>query len=220
MHFSDCDNLFCEKNNLSKPQWRQLLQQKIEQEVIEALSYQYTAISLYLSPNPEDQQLFKDWHKLKFCLYKESTPTRLEESKNLETNYIKFINWIKKNTAFGQEKNSLCWQENLKETKYILAYPRRHNLMDSIAQIFEVEKILLLTQVEIKTNYHTCIATDGTQFDRSIKLHYCLYNAKNEFLYGDVAVSKGQSKTTELQSFFQEHLGYLGYYILSTVEKK
>lgn len=220
MHISDCDNIFAEKNTISKAQWRKILQEKIEKEVLQALSEYCTAISLYLSPNPEDEQLFKDWHKLKFCSYKEETPTRLEQSKNLEANYVKFMNWFKKSTPFLQDKNKLCLQENLKETKYMLAYPTKNNLLDSIASIFEVQKILLLTQIEIKTNYQTCVATDGTRFDRSVKLHFCLYNKNNELLYGDVAVSKGQSNTNDVHAFFEEHTGYLAYYIVSSIQKK
>lgn len=220
MHFSDCDNVFAEKNNTNKSQWRTILQEKIEKEVLEALSEYCTAISLYLSPNPEDEQLFRDWHKMKFCLYKEETPTRLQQSKNLEANYVKFMNWFKKSTPFLQDKNKLCLQENLKETKYILAYPARNNLLDSITDIFQVQKILILTQIEIKTNYQTCIATDGTRFDRSVKLHFCLYNKTNELVYGDVAVSKGQSNTNDITAFFEEHAGYLAYYVVSSIQKK
>ncbi len=220
MHISDCDNVFAEKNNITKLQWRKILQEKIEKEVLEALSEYYTAVSLYLSPNPEDEQLFKDWHKLKYCAYKEETPTRLQQNKNLEANYVKFMNWFKKSTPFLQDKDKLCLQENLKETKYLLVYPNQENLLDSIAKIFEVEKILLLTQIEIKTNYQTCVATDGTRFDRSVKLHFCLYNRTGELLYGDVAVSKGRSNTNEINSFFDEHVGYLAYYVVSSIQKK
>ncbi|MCS7028285.1 MAG: hypothetical protein NZ519_05910 [Bacteroidia bacterium] len=220
LHFSDCDNTICEKNKISKPEWRKLLQQKVEQGLLDALSYRYTVVSLYLSLHPEDQKLFKDWHNLKFCYYKEAIPTRLEESSNLEHNYVKLVNFLRKNSSILQEKNKLCWQENLKETKYLQALPSRSTLLDSIAQIFNVEKILLLTQIEIKTNYQVCVATDGTRFDRSVKLHYCLYSPKNELLYGDVAVSKGKSNTNDIESFFEEHIGYLSYYVLSTIEKK
>jgi len=220
MHFSDCDNTFAEKNNISKPQWRKLLQEKVEKEILEALSEYYTSISLYLSPNPEDEQLFKDWHKQKFCIYREETPTRLIQNQNLESNYVKFMNWFKKSTPFLQDKDKLCLQENLKETKYLLAYPKRNTILDSIANIFEVQKILLLTQIEIKTNYQTCVATDGTRFDRSVKLHFCLYSPNNELLYGDVAVSKGQSNTNDLNTFFEEHTGYLAYYVVSSIQKK
>lgn len=220
MHISDCDNVFAEKNNITKHQWRKVLQEKIEKEVLEALSEYYTAISLYLSPNPEDEQLFKDWHKLKYCAYKEETPTRLQQNKNLEANYVKFMNWFKKSTPFLQDKDKLCLQENLKETKYILAYPAKNSLLDSIADIFQAQKILMLTQIEIKTNYQTCVATDGTRFDRSVKLHFCLYNRTGELLYGDVAVSKGQSNTNDITAFFEEHAGYLAYYVVSSIQKK
>lgn len=220
MHFSDCDNLLAEKNNISKSQWRKVLQEKIEKEVLEALSDHYTAVSLYLSPNSEDEELFKEWHKLKYCKYTEETPTRLQQNRNLEANYVKFMNWFKKSTPFLQDKNKLCLQENFKETKYMLAYPVRNNLLDSIANIFQVGKILLLTQIEIKTNYQTCAATDGTRFDRSVKLHFCLYNRTNELLYGDVAVSKGQSNTNDMNMFFEEHAGYLAYYVVSSIQKK
>lgn len=220
MHLSDCDNVFAERNNITKSQWRKVLQEKIEKEILEALSEYCTAVSLYLSPNPEDEQLFKEWHRLKFCTYKEETPTRLLQNKNLEANYVKFMNWFKKSTPFLQDKNKLCLEENLKETKYMLAYPTKTNLLDSIGNIFEVQKILILTQIEIKTNYQTCVATEGTRFDRSVKLHFCLYNRANELLYGDVAVSKGQSNTNDITAFFGEHTGYLAYYVVSSIQKK
>lgn len=219
LHFSDCDPMLAEYNHCSKAEWRAIFQTQLEKKLLDALSNDYTVISVYLSPQEEDQALFKDWHKKKYCTYTLDTPTRLENTKQLESNMVKVLNWVKKTSSSLTEKDNLCLKQNMEETKYLKAIPQRKEALDSVATLFNVSKILLLTQIEIKTNYTACIATDGTKFDRAVKLHFVFYDKNAQLLTGDVAVSKGQSNTNDKETFFEEHLGYLSFYVTSIIKK-
>lgn len=218
MHLSNADSLIAIENAMDTLQWRATLQKEMEKILLDGLSEYYTAISVYLSSHPEDKQLFHQWHTLGFCSYKEETPTRLQENQDLERNYVKFANWFKQNASFLQ-RNKLNLGENLKETKYTLVYPNRNTLLDSIGKIFKVEKILFLTKIEIINKFQFRHPEDFIPVC-FVKLHFCLYNTKNELLHGDVAVSKASYTRKNINDFLNDHVKYLAYYIISSIQEK
>ena len=94
------------------------------------------------------------------------------------------------------------------------------NLLKSLNNKYGADLFLFLTQIEIKTNAKDCFDYQTQQYGRDIKIHYTIYNADGEQVYGDVAAVRFASNSNEVDVIIDKNFPLIGDMINKAITQK
>jgi len=94
--------------------------------------------------------------------------------------------------------------------QYMNAVPGKPELLKALGKKYEVDYFVFLNQFEIKTNYNSCIDLANKIYQRTILLHFSIYDASGKQVAGNFVYSFFPSNSSESEEIIRTCFAELG----------
>lgn len=225
MYFSDADEMLAESNNKSEKEVRNLLRYGLNSRVKAQIIGKHGARSLLTDTT---KQAYKDlqriYQAIKYQKAEAMAPKDVKVGKgageNSEQYRQEIIDKMKENEKEQkkEEEEQKTQAEKYKEQEvkgryYIDVDIPSNKMLKYFKKNYGTELFLFLNQFELITNYNHCLDRSTNTFERTIKVHYSLYNAEGKQLAGDVAIVKFPSNSNDLYKIIRKNFPIVGEYV-------
>jgi hypothetical protein len=212
MHISDADLDISEYSDKTPQQVRTILRSSIIETLNAKLQVNYQTHSLLQDLRPEArQEMTRIYASLNYSydtsfaiLHPKPDSTALKGKWNENKARKKEL---EKRTASG-------------DVRYMNVTVADPNLLKSLKQKYGADLFVFLTQIEIKTNAKDCSDLQSQHYGRDIKIHYSVYNAEGEQVYGDVASVRFPSNSNEVEVIVDKNFPVIGDMINKAITQK
>ncbi len=225
MYFSDSDKKLAKSNDKSEKEIRNLLRYGLNSRVKAQIVGKHQTHSLLTDTS---EQAYRDLQRIYQAVnyHKEEAmaPKSVQVGKGMEKedkNYRQQI--IEKLTKGDSERGEQEEKPKTQADKYKEKEVEGRYYMDvdipsnEMLQYFNdkygTELFLFMNQFELITNYNHCLDRATNTFERTIKVHYSIYNHQGKQLAGDVAIVKFPSNSNDLYKIIRKNFPVVGEYL-------
>lgn len=86
------------------------------------------------------------------------------------------------------------------EKKYLQATFTNNLALQQVSKNTGSDYLIFLNQLEIKTDYKTCIDASNKIYPRFVKVHYTIFNREGKVLAGNIAIAEFKSSTSHYET--------------------
>lgn len=177
-YMSDADKDIAATTEMPMTKVREMFNLESERKLYMALRPQYNCISLLQDTTAAGR---KDLFAMMGMLgYEYAKPTVSEHKPNL----AKVIT-LKTTAANNDSRTAATYMNESEDTRYMKATVANEEKFVSIAKKYEADYVVILTQMEIKTNMKVCVDPSKKLFDRELILHFCVYDQTGKLKLGN-----------------------------------
>lgn len=177
-YMSDADRDIAATTDMPMTKVREMFNVESERKLYMALRPVYNCISLLQDTTDGGR---KDLFSLMGILgYEYAKPTVSERKPNI----AKVIT-LKTTAANNDSRTAATYMNESEDTRYMKATFTNEEKFVSIAKKYEADYVVILTQMEIKTNMKVCVDPSKRLFDRELILHFCVYDKTGKLKLGN-----------------------------------
>lgn len=118
----------------------------------------------------------------------------------------------------SSEKAKQAYQSDEKHKEYMNVVITDPQLLPAIAKKYGIELFVFINQYEIYTNYKKVIDPVNKIYQRQIKLHFSIFDATGEQIYGDVAILSFQGVSKDIDEIILNRFPVVANYVSNAVE--
>jgi len=223
MYFSDSDEMLAESNDKSEKEVRNLLRYGLNSRVKAQIIGKHGARSLLTDTS---EQAFKDLQRIYQAIRYEKAEAMAPKDvkvgegsgENSEKYRKEIIEKVQEKEEDGDSEEQKTQAEQYKEEEvkgryYMDVDIPSNKMLKYFKKNYGTELFLFLNQFELITNYNHCLDRATNTFERTIKVHYSLYNTDGGQLAGDVAIVKFPSNSNDLYKIIRKNFPIVGRYV-------
>jgi hypothetical protein len=109
------------------------------------------------------------------------------------------------------------YQKPAPDLKYMNAVPNKPGLLKAMSDKYGAGYFVFINQFEIKTNYNSCLDIANKIYQRTILLHYSVYDRTGRQLSGNFAYSFFPTSSSEEKEIIRNSFAELGHSIAKSV---
>jgi hypothetical protein len=210
-YLSDADREIMEQSKITPDKFRSSFRQNVDRHVQRAIGGSYPCISLLNdTADALEQTLYKVLSRTGYR-YEKAIPieARFEEDQHAG-------NRPKKSdpTEHQDSKTAVRYIPMEKDAKYMHAVvSKAPELFKELSIEYDVDYFVFLTQLDIKTNYNSCLDIANKIYRREVKLHFTIYNRDAKVIAGSYATSFFPSNTNHPNTIIGECFPELGKFV-------
>lgn len=92
------------------------------------------------------------------------------------------------------------------DKQYLHAVVQDPAMLQWLGQHYGIDMILFVNQMEVVTSYEHCLDRAVDNFDRSVKVHFSLYNTEGNWLYGNAITMTTATRAMRSQDIIDENI--------------
>lgn len=219
-YFSDADDQLAEYNNKKQPDIRAAFRQGLNLE-LHSRVHSSSNISTYnmLVSNDEltkEDDLYQIYRGLGYQMQKPLNPfletDNPENGKSgLSQNINELFSKIFKKKKADETVIGLGDAGNGDE--YMNTVIHNPEMLEYLSSKYGTSHYVFINQVEIKTNYEQCLDRSLDNFNRTVKVHFSIFNAQAEQLYGNAITIHTTTTEQDLDKIIEENFVPVADYI-------
>jgi hypothetical protein len=208
-YFSDSDEKLAEYNQTSIPkvreQFRQGLFQNIDARILSVTGYQ--TVSLYVESEElnDKQDLQQVYYGLRYGL---ANPKRMPQEPDTDTVRSwnqKLKSWL----TFKKKPRQITDEEDVQikalDEPYMNVTFNDPEMITWLSIKYDTDYFLFINQFEVVTNYEQCLDRSVNRFQRSVKVHYSLYDKNANLISGQTILATTTDSELNLDNILLEN---------------
>lgn len=210
-YLSDADRDIATASNETPTVFRKKFNEESDRVVYQTINRQATCVSLYQDTSAD---LYEDVTEvLSTTGFQYDTPT-IKEKVTLKD---KMFKTDPNKNAYDSRTSAQYLNEepNLKYMRAIIAKPE---LLNGLATKYNFDLFVFVTQMEIKTNYSSCIDIANKIYKREILLHFTVYDKNGNLIAGNFAKTFFPSNENSANKIIGECFPQLANGILNSIK--
>lgn len=104
--------------------------------------------------------------------------------------------------------------------KYLNIYLLRPEMLLPLAEKYQVDLFVFINQLEIQTDFTDCIDMQNQIYNRKIRVHYSMFNARGEQVAGDVVETRFPSNINEAEEIIGRSFPEISRLLFKQIPKK
>jgi hypothetical protein len=216
-YFSDADDKLAEYNQASIPeireQFRQGLFQNINARILNVTGYE--TVSLYVESEDlnDKHDLQQVYYGLRYGL---ANPKRLPpatEGDSVKTWGQKLKTWLPFKKKPKQITDETDVQIKALDEPYMNVTFNDPEMLSYLSNKYDTDYFLFINQFEVVTNYEQCLDRAVNRFQRSVKVHYSLYDKNANLISGQAIMVTTTDSELNLDNILLENFTPVADYI-------
>jgi len=201
LYMSNIDSRISEETGLSAHQIKNRMRIGLNRNVVAAANSRATAVTLLESEDPEvAKDLSYIYNSIGYKYIEVPVETEGDVAETEEKGMKKLANKFTRLTEGREDQRYEGQQEQEAEPdRYMNTIIHNPNLLQNLAEKYETQYFIFINQMDISSEIGVggySYATNKAQ--RKVKVHYTLFNAEGQEIYGGAAVVYFPSKVNDL----------------------
>lgn len=226
-YFSDADHQLAIENDLSIPevrdQFRSGLQLKLQLRILKQAGIHSTSLLTVQDKLSTDDLLMEIYAGISYQLSPPKVPllqtTQTAEQDKTWTDKIKA--WLpsleEKPSPEGGIEQPL--QTATSDEEYMHAALHDPAMLTYLRQQYGTQYFLFINQFELVTNYEQCLDRAVNNFERTVKVHFTLYNDEGKWLYGNAVSMTTSTRAMHIGDIIDENCIPIANFIAEQIDK-
>ena len=201
-YLSDADHDIAEQTPRAMKEVRQTFHEKADYYVYAAISRQFRCTDLLHDTSDAVQEdLVTVFSTLGY---------RYEDPMNINPDARKLQPENQKKDSYEDPQTAYRYKNPEPNLKYMHAVLGKPGLLKALSDKYHTDYFVFLNQFEIKTNYNSCIDIANKVYQRTLLLHFSIYDKYGKQLAGNFAYAFFPSKTGEANEIMKNCFPVLG----------
>lgn len=210
-YLSDADRDIAMESNETPTVFRKNFNEESDRAIYRTINKQATCISLFQDTSAD---LYEDATAvLSKTGFAYDTPT-IKEKVSLKDKVFK----PDPNKNAYDSRTSAQYLNDETNAKYMRAVITQPELLTNLANKYNFDLFIFVTQMEIKTNYSTCMDIANKIYKREILLHFTVYDKNGNLIAGNFAKTFFPSNENSANKIIGECFPQLANGILNSIE--
>lgn len=218
-YISDSDREMADFSQMDAREMRKIFRQDLDAYVSAAVKQNYDAEQILINESDDAQADLRALYGAVSYRY-DTTSSYLRLNKE-RTQRVK-INDLKKRF---QEKLMRRGEYNPMATKekddvslqFLDAKIRDQETITNLSQKYRADLIVFVNQLEVKINYNNCIDLANKVYNREFKMHFSVYTAQGEKVFGDVVTTIFPSDSNDLEMITRNNFPLMAAYLIKNL---
>lgn len=212
-YFSDADHQLAENNQVSIPEirdrFRSGLQLSMQTRIYRHVGLTSKSLLVTKDDLDDQDQLAKVYRSVSYRMADTKVPLLQEEDpeQGQETVTDKVKKWLNlpdKKVA-QEDGRDLGLNFTQPEKGYMHAHLRNPDLLRELYQTYGTTYFLFINQFELITNFAHCLDRSVDNFERSVRVHFTLYDYTGKWLYGNAVTMTTDTRAMKTQDIIDEN---------------
>lgn len=104
-----------------------------------------------------------------------------------------------------------------KDQEYLASHFNNDEILPYLAQKYQTDLFVVINEIEIKTNYVSCLDLARKQYEREIRVHFTIFDKEGKPVRGDVAVTVFPSNSNDVGEITSNNYPLITDYIAKTI---
>jgi hypothetical protein len=209
-YLSDADRDIASASKINPEAFRKIFRTESDRNIYRAFARQTSCISML---EDTSQELFEDvanvMSKTGFAY---DTPT-IKEKVSLKERIIK----TDPNKDAYDSRTSAQYLNDKAELRYMKAIVSKPELLKELSRKYQFDLFVFATQMEIKTNYSSCLDIANKIYKREVMLHFTIYDSNGNLVAGNFAKTFFPSDNNNANRIIGQCFPHLAEGILESV---
>ena len=172
----------------------------------------------------EGQEDLKEiYYNLEYFYDIPTVPVIVEDkgSQNTIANAIeKPFKKAQKQAAGDEYTNMGALKPGTHESQYMNVKVANPAMFEYLYSKYGTALFVFINQMEIKNNYEHCLDRNLNDFDREITIHFSIFNANGEHLYGNAVTFVSDNNTRDINEIIKKDFPIIASYVSEQLPKK
>lgn len=226
-YFSDADHHLADRNEVSieevRDRFRSGLQLSLQTRIFRHVGLSSKSLLVTRDRLDEEDMLAQIYSGVSYRMgepkvpfLQEADPEQGEET--VKDKVKKWLNLPEKEVE-QEEGRDLGLNFANPEQQYMHAQVRNPAMLDYLHQEYGTEYFLFVNQFELITNYEQCLDRSVDNFERSVRVHFTLYDKDGNWLYGNAVKMTTDTRAMKTQDIIDENCVPIANFIAEQLPK-
>lgn len=212
-YFSDADHQLSANNQVSIPEirdrFRSGLQLSMQTRIYRHVGLTSKSLLVTKDDLDDKDQLAKIYRSISYRMADTKVPLLQaddpEQGKETVTDKVK--NWLNlpAKQVEKEDGRDLGLNFSQPEKGYMHAHLRNPDLLTELYQTYGTTYFLFINQFELITSFAHCLDRSVDNFERSVRVHFTLYDYTGKWLYGNAVTMTTDTRAMKTQDIIDEN---------------
>lgn len=226
-YFSDADHQLAERNEVSIPEvrdrFRSGLQLSLQTRILRQVGMPSQSLLVTKDDLEDTDLLAQIYAGVRYHMATPKVPLLQEEDPEQGDETIKdkvkqWLPWPEKEVE-QEDGRDPGLNFNQSEKQYMHAQVRQPDMLAFLYETYGTDYFLFVNQFELTTNFAHCLDRTVDNFERSIRVHFSLYDKDANWLYGNVVTMTTDTRAMKTQDIIDENCVPIANFIAEQLPK-
>ena len=226
-YFSDADQQLAERNEVSIPEvrdrFRSGLQLSLQTRIFRHVGMHSRSLLVTRDQLDDEDMLAQIYSGVSYRMQPPNVPLLQEQDpeQGEETVRDKVKKWLNlpDKEVEQEEGRDLGLNFTNPEKQYMHAHVRQPEMLHYLYEQYGTEYFLFVNQFELITNYEHCLDRAVDNFERSVRVHFTLYDKDGQWLYGNAVTMTTDTRAMKTQDIIDENCIPIANFIAEQIPK-